>query len=260
MFNRLLSPVTITDIIDIILVASLFYGLFILIKGTRAVQGLKVLGVLVIASFIAQFFQLHTINWLLRGLWMVLPLAFLILFQPEFRRVIGEIDKNYLWGILFKQEKRLISEIIEAAISLSKRKIGALIVLQQNISLKHYIDTGVRVDAETSSELLNTIFFPGSPLHDGAAIIQGNRIMACSCILPLSQNPDMEKPRGTRHRAAIGLSEETDSLVVVVSEETGDISLALNGKIVHGLDEEGLTEMLTLYRSKEATAASGEVK
>lgn len=122
------------------------------------------------------------------------------------------------------------------------------------------MDTGVRVDAETSSELLNTIFFPGSPLHDGAVIIQGDRIMACGCVLPLSQNPDIEKPRGTRHRAAIGLSEETDSLVVVVSEETGNISLALNGKIVHGLDEEGLTEMLTLYRSKEAAVASGEIK
>lgn len=259
MFNRLLYPITITDIIDILLVASLFYGLFILIKGTRAVQGLKVLGVLIIASFIAQFFQLHTINWILRGLWMILPLAFLILFQPEFRRVIGEIDKNYLWGILFKQEKRLISEIIKATIFLSTKKIGALIVLQQNISLKHYIDTGIMLDAETSSELLDTIFFPGSPLHDGAVIIQGDKIMACCCVLPLSQNPDIEI-RGTRHRAAIGLSEETDSLVVVVSEETGAISLALNGKIVHGLDEEGLTEMLTLYRSKEAASASGETK
>ncbi|MFH1962036.1 MAG: diadenylate cyclase CdaA [bacterium] len=260
MFNRLLYPVTITDIIDIILVAGLFYGLFILIKGTRAIQGLKVLGVLIIGSFIAQFFQLYTINWILKGLWMILPLAFLILFQPEFRRVIGEIDKNYLWGILLTQEKRLISEIIKAAIFLSKAKTGALIVLQQNISLKHYVDAGIRLDAETSSELLNTIFFPGTPLHDGAVIIQGDKIAACCCVLPLSQNPDIEISLGTRHRAAIGLSEETDSLVIVVSEETGAISLALNGKIVHGLDEEGLTEMLTLYRSKEAAAASGETQ
>lgn len=258
MFSKSLYPVT--DIIDIILVASLFYGLFILIKSTRAVQGLKVLGVLIIGSFIAQFFQLHTINWILKGLWMILPLAFLILFQPEFRRVIDEIDKNYLWGILFRQEKRLISEIIKATIFLSKRKIGALIVLQQNISLKHYVDAGIRLDAETSSELLNTIFFPGTPLHDGAVIIQGDKIAACCCVLPLSQNPDIEISLGTRHRAAIGLSEETDSLVIVVSEETGNISLALNGKIVHGLDEEGLTEMLTLYRSKEAASASGETQ
>jgi diadenylate cyclase len=260
MFSRLLYPVTVTDIIDIILVASLFYGLFILIKSTRAIQGLKVLGVLIICSFIAQFFQLHTINWILKGLWMILPLAFLILFQPEFRRVIDEIDKNYLWGILFKQEKRLISEIIKATIFLSKRKIGALIVLQQNISLKHYVDAGIRLDAETSAELLNTIFFPGTPLHDGAVIIQGDKIAACCCVLPLSQNPNIEISLGTRHRAAIGLSEETDSLVIVVSEETGDISLALNGKIVHRLDEEGLTEMLILYRSKEAAAASEETQ
>jgi diadenylate cyclase len=190
---------------------------------------------------------------------MILPLAFLILFQPEFRRVIGEIDKNYLWGIFFKQEKKIISEIIKSTMFLSQEKIGALIVLQQNLTLKQYIDTGVKLNAEISAELLNSIFLPKSPLHDGAVIIQGDKIAACCCVLPLSQNPELAIPLGTRHRAAIGISEETDALTIVVSEETGEISLTLNGKIVHNLSEEELTEMLTLYRSKETTSISEEV-
>ncbi|MEW6608268.1 MAG: diadenylate cyclase CdaA [bacterium] len=251
MFKFPLLPIRFLDIIEMLLIACAFYWLFILIKGTRAVQGVKVLVFLIVASFAANLFQLYTIDWILTSLWTILPLSFVILFQPELRQVIGEIDKNYILRKFFKNESRLIPEIVKAIMSLSKEQLGALIVLKQNISLKNYIETGVKIDAEVSYELLKTIFTPHSPLHDGAVIIQGDKIIAASCVLPLTQNPDVVTPLGTRHRAALGLSEETDALILVVSEETGNISIALDGKMRGNLDEESLTQMLTWYKAKE---------
>lgn len=251
MINFFPPPMRFLDIFEILLITCIFYWLFILIRGTRAVQGLKVLAFLIIASFGAHLLQLYTIDWILQSLWTLLPLAFVILFQPELRQVIGEIDKNYILRKFFKQENKLIPKIVKAVMSLSNEHLGALIVLAQNISLKNYIETGVRINAEVSYELLKTIFIPNGPLHDGAVIIQGEKIIAASCVLPLTQNPDVIIPFGTRHRAALGLSEETDALVLVVSEETGSISIALDGKIRSQLDEENLTEMLTLYEAEE---------
>lgn len=246
-----LPPIRFLDILEILLITCIFYWLFIFIRGTRAVQGLKVLALLIIVSFAAQLLQLYTIDWILKSLWTILPLAFVILFQPELRRLIGEIDKNYILRKFFKQESKLIPEIVKTVMVLSNEHLGALIVLKQDMSLKNYIETGIMVDAEVSYELLKTIFTQNSPLHDGAVIIQGNRIVAASCVLPLTQNPDVIIPLGTRHRAALGLSEETDALVLVVSEETGNISIVLDGKMRSNLDEESLTQMLTLYKAKE---------
>jgi diadenylate cyclase len=251
MFKFHFPPIRFLDILEILLITCVFYWLFILIRDTRAVQGLKVLAFLIIASFAAHLLQLYTIDWILKSLWTILPLAFVILFQPELRRLIGEIDKSYILRKFFKQESKLIPEIVKAVMVLSSEHLGALIVLKQNISLKNYIETGIRIDAEVSYELLKTIFTQNSPLHDGAVIIQGERIVAASCVLPLTQNPDVIIPLGTRHRAALGLSEETDALVLVVSEETGSISIALDGKMRSNLDEESLTQMLTLYKAKE---------
>ncbi|MEW6097485.1 MAG: diadenylate cyclase CdaA [bacterium] len=252
MFKFSFPPIRFLDIIEVLLITCIFYWLFILIRGTRAVQGLKVLAFLIIASFAAHLLQLYTIDWILNSLWTILPLAFVILFQPELRRLIGEIDKNYILRKFFKQESKLIPEIVKTVMVLSSEHLGALIVLKQDISLKNYIETGIRIDAEVSYELLRTIFTSNSPLHDGAVIIQGDRIVAASCVLPLTQNPDVIIPLGTRHRAALGLSEETDALVLVVSEETGNISIALDGKIRGHFDEESLTQMLTLYKAKES--------
>ncbi|MDI6734659.1 MAG: diadenylate cyclase CdaA [bacterium] len=258
MINFFPLAIRFLDILEILLIACIFYWLFILIRETRAVQGLKVLAFLIIASFGAHLLQLYTIDWILQSLWTILPLAFVILFQPELRRVIGEIDKNYILRKFFKQESRLITEIVRVMMALSKEGSGALIVLKQNISLKNYIETGVRINAEVSYELLKTMFTPDSLLHDGAVIIQGDKIIAASCVLPLTQNPEVTIPLGTRHRAALGLSEETDALVLVVSEETGGISITLDGKMRSDLDEESLTEMLTLYKAKETEGFTEE--
>jgi len=251
MLKFFLPPIRFLDVIEILIITCTFYWLFIFIRGTRAVQGLKVLAFLIVASFSAHLLQLYTIDWILKSLWTILPLSFVILFQPELRRLIGEIDRNYILRKFFKQESKLIPEIVKAVLALSKERLGALIVLKQEISLKNYIETGVRIDAEVSYELLKTIFTPNSPLHDGAVIIQGDRIVSARCVLPLTQNPDVIIPLGTRHRAALGLSEETDALVLVVSEETGNISIALDGKIRSNFDEESITQILTLYKSKE---------
>jgi len=251
MFKIPFPPIRFLDIIEILLITSIFYWLFIFIRGTRAVQGLKILAFLIIASFAANLFQLYTIDWILKSLWTILPLAFVILFQPELRRLVGEIDRNYILKKIFKQEDKLIPEIVKAVMELSREHLGALIVLKQNITLKNYVETGIRIDAEASYELLKTIFTPNSPLHDGAVIIQGNRIVSASCVLPLTQNSEIVIPFGTRHRAALGLSEETDALIIVVSEETGNISIALDGKMRSELDEEELRQMLTIYKAKE---------
>lgn len=251
MFRIPFPPIRALDILEILLITCIFYWLFIFIRGTRAVQGLKVLAFLIIASFATNLLQLYTIDWILKSLWTILPLAFVILFQPELRRLVGEIDKNYILKKLFKSENSLIPEIVKTVKELSREHLGALIVLKQNITLKNYVETGIKIDAKVSYELLKTIFTPTSPLHDGAVIIQGDRIVAASCVLPLTQNSDITIPFGTRHRAALGLSEETDALIIVVSEETGSISAALDGKMRSNLEEEELTQMLTIYKAKE---------
>jgi len=251
MFKFPFPPIRFLDIMEILIISCIFYWLFIFIRDTRAVQGLKILAFLIIASFAANLFQLYTIDWILKSLWTILPLAFVILFQPELRRLVGEIDKNYILKKIFKQEDKLIPEIVKAVTELSKQHLGALIVLKQNITLKNYIETGIKIDAEISYELLKTIFTPNSPLHDGAVIIQGDRIVSACCVLPLTQNPELIIPLGTRHRAALGLSEETDALIIVVSEETGNISIALDGEMRSGLEEEELKQMLSIYKAKE---------
>lgn len=258
MFKFSSLPIRFLDILEILVITCIFYWLFIFIRGTRAVQGLKVLAFLIIASFGAHLLQLYTIDWILNSLWTILPLAFIILFQPELRRLISEIDKNYILRKLFKQESQIIPEIVKTVMALSREHIGALIVLTQNISLKSYIETGVKINAEISYGLLKTIFTPNSPLHDGAVIIHGDKIIAASCILPLTQNHEVIVPFGTRHRAALGLSEDTDALILVVSEETGNISVALDGKIRTNLDEDNIREILTLYKAKESEVVTSD--
>lgn len=247
-----LPSITLLDLFEIVIISFIFYGLFLLIRDTRAVQGLKVLALLIIVSFICQIFEFETINWMMRNLWTILPVAFVILFQPELRRAIGEMDRYAVLKALFKQELILIPEMVKSVMWLSAEKRGALIAIKQSNSLKHFLETGIKIDAKISAELLNTIFSEHSPLHDGCVIIQGERISAASCVLPLSQDSKVELPSlGTRHRAGIGLSEETDALVIIVSEETGKVSIAIHGRLLTDLDETSLTEMLTIYQSKD---------
>lgn len=245
-------------VIDVLVVTILFYWIFLLVRGTRAVQALKGLIILLIMAFIAQRIGLNAFNFLLGRFWSVFILAFVILFQPEIRRALAEVGQRHFFrGFLKEAEPGYLNEIIEAVDILSKKKKGALIALERETGLKTQIETGIRIDGETSRELLSTIFLPSTPLHDGAVIIQGNRVAAAGCLLPFTRNPDVSKRMGMRHRAALGLSEETDAVVIVVSEETGKISLAVGGRLTGNLDETTLANTLKNFLlrpvSKEKT-------
>lgn len=238
------------NIIDVLIVAFVFYQLFMLIKGTRAIQILKGLAVLIIASFISQWFNLATMGWILERFWTIGLVAVVVLFQPELRRALAQMSQERSWKGFLKKEERLIDELVKGIRILSLEKIGAIIVIERNIRLKSYLETGIKIGSEVSSELLNTIFMPATPLHDGAVIIKDGRIAAAGCILPLTHEADLDPSFGTRHRSAIGLSEETDAVVIVVSEETGKVSMAINGGMATNLSMEKLIEMLALYLPK----------
>lgn len=232
-------------IVDILLVSFVFYKLYDLIRGTRAVQALRGLAILIVISFLAQLADLHTVEWLLSMFWTWGVIAFIILFQAELKQWLARLgQRGIILGSTSYDDKKCIDEMVEAIEKLSNRKIGALIVWQRDANLDYYIDSGVPIDSRVSQELIMTVFQPHTLLHDGAIIIKDGRIVAASCLLPLSRNPEWEKSLGTRHRAAIGLTEETDSIVTVVSEETGSISLAINGTIIRHLDIATLDRML----------------
>lgn len=240
----------ILNVIDILVVAFIFYKAFMLIKGTRAVQALKGIGILLGISAIAAFAKLKTLDWLLQKLWTWGVIVFIILFAPELKSVLARMGGTAAFlglGTNTKDEKRYIQEIVETVERLSSMRAGALIALAREATLDSFIETGIYIDAEVSRELLMTIFYPDTELHDGAVIVRNGRIIAAGCTLPLSQNSEWEQSLGTRHRAAIGLTEETDAVVVVVSEETGAISMAADGKITRYLNPQTLNKILIDY-------------
>lgn len=252
-FNNILntfSGIRVNDIFDILLVAFVIYQVFMLLYETRAIQMLK--GFIVILFFVvaARLLELNTMTWILTGLSTIWIIAFIIVFQPELRRALVELGQNRFFKFIFKEHSQLYREIRESSVILAKKKIGALIVLEREVNLKSFIDTGTKLDAETTSELLVAIFNTKSPLHDGAVIIREGRIAAAGCILPLTQKEDVEQMYGMRHRAAIGISEETDAITIIVSEERHTISLAIGGKITPDIDGDTLLEILSLYAPK----------
>jgi len=225
------------DLLDIIIVAFLFYRLFLLIRGTRASQMFIGLFLLIVLSIVSQWLNLNAVNWILSSLKTVWVIAFVILFQPELRKALSLLGQNKILGVFLKVEQSgTVSEIVKACQQLSLKNIGAIIVIEQDVGLRNYIETGTPLDARVTSDLLVTIFTPPGPLHDGAVIVDKNRVIAAGCILPLSQNPRLGTSLGTRHRAGLGLSEETDAITIIVSEETGMISLAKGGKLKRKLD------------------------
>jgi diadenylate cyclase len=227
----------IVDAIDVLIVFFLLYKLFALMQGTRAVHMFFGLILLFILSVIAQWFNLIALNWIISSLKTVWVIAFVIIFQPELRRALASLGQNrFISRFLRVKETGLIPEITRACSRLADKGLGALIVLEKDTGLKNFIETGTKIDAKVSAELLETIFTPPSPLHDGAAIIQNDRVAAAGCILPLTQDQRLSSALGTRHRAAIGLSEETDAIVIVVSEETRTISCAQGGKLKRKID------------------------
>lgn len=249
MFSYLLN--TWRPLIEVAILWLVFYRILLLFEGTRAIQLLKGIIVVLVIFFFVQKLELDTLSWILTKLFALSVIGFLIIFQPELRRALTRLGENYVLGIFLKEEQ-VIDEIVKSALTLSKNRRGGLIAIEKEVGLKPYIESGVPIDSKISNELINAIFMPNGPLHDGGVVIQNDRIAAAACLFPLTEDTHITKALGTRHRAAIGLSEETDAAVIIVSEETGVISIALEGKLEQNLNKEQLTQSLkNLYRPKE---------
>jgi diadenylate cyclase len=251
------------DVLDILLVAVLFYRLLILVKGTRSAQMYVGLLVIVLIGIAAREFDLIAVKWIADSLKTVWLIAFVIIFQPELRHALAQFGRTrYFRSFLRGESYGVLGEVVRAVETLAQRRHGALIALERNVGLRNFVETGTRLDAKVSAELLVTLFSPGSPLHDGALILREETVIAASCILPLSSNPRVAGTLGTRHRAALGLSEESDAAVIVVSEETGDISIAFRGQMQRSLDEGELrSELVRIFRVRvpdEAPADRGD--
>ena len=230
------------DLLDIALVSFLMYELLLLIRGTRAVQmalsGLFLLGLF----FVSRWLQLETVNWVIRNLATYVVFGIIVLFQSDIRRALAHFGRAPFFRYFERASSadETIEELVVAVTTLATRRIGAIIAIERQIGLRNYIEGGIPLDAMVTYDLMASIFQPGSPLHDGAAIIQGDRIAAAACFLPLSVNPRVSRDLGTRHRAALGLTEENDAVAIVVSEETGKISLVIAGDIERGLSADAL--------------------
>ena len=233
-----------------------FYFLFLFLRGTRALQVLKGAIVLVFVFFAAQQLHLDTIHWLLARVFGFSIVALIIIFHPELRRALAQLGRRPLFAGHHFHEA-MIDAVVSACTQLAKNKIGALIALERESGLKNYVETGIRMDCQPSAELFQTIFMPNTPLHDGGVIVEHNRVAAAACLFPLSQKTNLSTALGTRHRAALGLSEDTDAVVVAVSEETGIISLAMDGKLTRDLEEDSLRKTLAVLFAAEKNKRQG---
>ncbi len=232
-----------SDIVDILIIAILIYNVLTLIRGTRAYQ--MVLGIAVMVAFYygSQFFHLRTVNWLLRNFFTYIVIIVIVLFQTEIKKGLASFGRNPFFArVVRSTTEKIVDEILIACTTLASQRMGAIVAIEREVGLKNYIEGGVTLDAHVTYDLLLSVFNPSSPLHDGAAIVQGNRISAAACFLPLTLSHDLSKDLGTRHRAAIGLSEETDAVILVVSEETGIISLVRTGRLVRNLTGDALKQ------------------
>ncbi len=244
------------DIVDIVVMSFIFYRLILIIRGTRAEQLVKGLFLLLLAMVLSDQAGFDTLHWVLRQVMTVGLIAIPIVFQPELRRALehlgrGKIFKSAFWNLNNQEFENMLDELNKALPVLVKKRIGALIVIERSTGLKEWIDTGIPVEGVVTAELLVNIFFPRSPLHDGAVIIQGNQIVAAGCYLPLTEEPNLGKELGTRHRAGIGISEQSDAVAIIVSEETGIISIAHDGVLTRYLDEKKLNSLLSELCSPE---------
>lgn len=261
-----ISSFRLLDVVDILLVAFFLYKMLILIRNTRAValiKGLIVLGAVTVISS-SCFLNLHVINWMLQQGMMVIMFALPVVFQPELRRALEQIGRGRLIRssqvVDMEALERLLDEIVAVTESMSKTHTGALIVFERDVGLNDYIDTGIQIDGKVSRELLGNIFIPNTPLHDGAVIIRDDRIMAAGCLLPLTSDRSLSTELGTRHRAAIGISELADAVVVVVSEETGSISYTYGGHIYRHLDGTALRNVLMTFLKRQPQGLANILK
>ena len=259
-FKTIYFPqIHVPDIIEIIIIAIVLYQVMGWFKKSRAWTLFKGIAVLALCWLVAAIFDLNTILWIFRNTISVGIIAIIIIFQPELRRALEQLGKQNFIATLFdssSSEKRerftakTMNELIKAAFEMSKNKTGALIVIEQNVALGDYERTGIPIDAVVSSQLLVNIFEHNTPLHDGAVIMRNNRIVAATCYLPLSDSLEINKELGTRHRAGIGISEVSDSMTIIVSEETGDVSVAVGGELFRGLDADNLRKKLSYIQNK----------
>src|SRR5918996_4325315 len=242
-------PIGWWDVLDIAIVSIIVYEFLKLIRGTRAVQMAAGSLLLVGLLYVSRLAPLQTVNWMIRNMLVYVAFAAIVIFQSDIRRALAHFGQAPFFRYFNRQEAadETIEEVIVAATMLSQQRIGAIIVVEREIGLRNYIESGIPLDATLTYDLLVTIFRPGSPLHDGAVIIQEGRVAAAACFLPLTVNPRVSRELGTRHRAAIGLTEENDAVAIVVSEETGTISLVLDGRIDRGLTPDQLRERLRTF-------------
>jgi diadenylate cyclase len=245
------------DVLDIAIVSVLIYEFLKLIRGTRAVQMAAGSLLIVVLLYLSRLAPLQTVNWMIRNMLVYVAFAAIVIFQSDIRRALAHFGQAPFFRYFNRQEAaaETIEEVVVAATMLAAQRVGAIVVIERAIGLRNYIESGIPLDATLTYDLLVTIFRPGSPLHDGAVILQEDRVAAAACFLPLTVNPRVSRELGTRHRAAIGLTEESDAVAVVVSEESGQISLALDGRIDRGLTPEQLRErMRSLVVQRRATS------
>jgi uncharacterized protein (TIGR00159 family) len=245
MFEMLTNFRWLLDLLDILLVAFIIYRILLLIQGTRAVQMLVGLAVLLIVFVGSQVGGLYTLNWILNNFLSSIILVIVVLFQHDIRRALIHVGRNpFFADISLREETRVIDELCKACVVLSQKQLGALIVIERETGINDFLDVGVELDAKPSSDLILSVFNTASPIHDGAVIIQRGRITRAGCFLPLTQDPDVSPRFGTRHRAAIGLTELVDAVVIVVSEETGRVAVVIGGKITRDLEVATLKKVL----------------
>lgn len=256
-FNNIVSSIGLNDVLDIAIVAFLVYKVLGFIRETRAEQLAKGLVVLVICTLLSDFLKLYTLHWLLSGVVSVGLIAIVVIFQPELRRALEHLGRSRFANIMSdidkEEAKRMVTEIVRAVESMSASRTGALMVIEKEITLNDIVETGTVIDAYISAEMIGNIFYEGAPLHDGALILRGDRLYAAGCVLPLTQNKELSKELGTRHRAGIGITENSDALVIIVSEETGVISLAQNGELTRFLEGKKIEKtLLDLYLQEDS--------
>jgi diadenylate cyclase len=263
--SELLSRVSPWDVIDILIVSLLIYEGLKLIRGTRAVQMIIGLLLVLLLFYVSRRLPLPTVRWMIGSLFAYVAFAAIVLFQSDIRRALSQLGQAPFFRYFSRSERaaETIEEVVTAAELLAKRRIGAIIAIEREIGLRSFVESGIPLDAAVSYDLLTTIFHPMSTMHDGAAIIQEDRVAAAACFLPLTVNPKLDRDLGTRHRAAIGLTEETDAVAIVVSEERGELSLSLQGRIERRLSVDDLRarlQTLILQRRPSSEAATAEAR
>lgn len=261
-FKTIIASIGINDVLDILIVAFIAYKVLGFIRETRAQQLVKGLLILVLTFFLSDIFNLYALNWILRGTMTLGVIALVVVFQPELRRGLEYVGRSKIvkapFGQLDKEKAKIITdEFVKAVGSFSGSKTGALIILERETALSDIAETGTEINADISAQLLGNIFYEGAPLHDGAVIIRGDKLFAAGCVLPLTGNKNLNKSLGTRHRAGIGITENSDAIAIIVSEETGIISMAIDGKLTRFLDTKTVEKtLLNLYLSGDENNSS----